>query len=586
MSTPAHELDLAHFRNIEHEPILLHPPERGGRVAICTSLPPRPGQKRRPWTQRFVDVAQLPAQLAELRPLMRDDYSYYISQHTLTKHAEARAHADHEWLNALWVDLDLGKSDYSQGYGDYSQHLLPSRAREVSRPLSDAPDALAALLLLHLRELGLPEPSWITCSGCGLHVKWLLAKPLQAAPGRVARWEQIEAELVNQISRHAWREGDAPRRWPVDLGAKDVPRVLRLVGSINHVSGTACRVLWTGQRVALDDMASALRVDADKQLVLPKLAQVRKEIQASNYADQMVVQPAAREAAPAPSSTAPEPQRAKKKRHAKPRHAAPMTHEAATAMWRRRLAFGRAVLHERGGAAEGRRNDLFWPLALAVAWTASDRGELLARLDELRQELFCGEVVKWTMDEALASANSILSRWDAGELYRMPQRRWLGHLGVTAQERAANWRLLAPTRDCNVGAMGLPTLPKGVPLHEHAESVRQRQSLAAAHAVAESLKRRYIDCRGRSIAKQRVWELFSQGETPTRISRVVHVPRKTVHDWVADMRHGAAWAAWNHAEAAAAAAHEQAKELRAADVLAALKARGRNGGGGGGESNS
>jgi hypothetical protein len=580
-SAPKLELELEPFFNITHEPLLLHPPGRGGRIMLCTSFPPqspRPGEKgkkkpARPWHQELVDVGQFAARLATLRLQMRDDCSYYISQNTLAPGATAREADDHQWLNALWIDIDL------VGTGDW----LPSRARDIAMPLSDAPEALAALLIEHLRVLGLPEPSWVTASGCGLHAKWLLSESLLATPKAVTRWELVERQLIEAVAAREFVEDGRPRRWPVDRSACDRARVLRLVGTLNHKSGTGCRVLRVGQRVQFDQLAEAVGHAASKldglTMIVAARAAVQSAVEAAEATEQLDIRN--REAHQLEVALAPkEPARDRGKR-GKRKHVAPMTADQVVALWTHRSTYGRAIIRSRGGAPEHCRNKWFWPLALAAAWIShGDAKRLHARLASLHHELFAGGAEPWTPEEARASAWSVVKRLGDSRQYKMTQKKWEAHLDVTAAERAVHWRLMAGGVHPNAGARGYEKLPAGVPLREHVARTRARQRDVARGSTAMSLQRRRgVDTRTWAEQKCTAYGWWVQGETPTRIARALGLPRQTVEGWRSEWQHSEVWMAWAHAEGDTVRQREQllaeAKERRSAEVRERLASEAR-----------
>jgi hypothetical protein len=92
------------------------------------------------------------------------------------------------------------------------------------------PDQLAAAVLYHCAQEGIPAPSLLIYSGRGLQAKWLLdgVLPRQALP----RWNACQKFLVDRL---------APLG--ADPGARDASRVLRVVSTVNTKSGEVCRVV-------------------------------------------------------------------------------------------------------------------------------------------------------------------------------------------------------------------------------------------------------------------------------------------------------------------------------------------------------
>lgn len=92
------------------------------------------------------------------------------------------------------------------------------------------PEQLAAAVLFHCAEEGLPTPSLIVYSGRGLQAKWLMdgTIPRQALP----RWNACQRYLIDRLAALG-----------ADPQAKDASRVLRLVDTVNTKSGNICRVV-------------------------------------------------------------------------------------------------------------------------------------------------------------------------------------------------------------------------------------------------------------------------------------------------------------------------------------------------------
>lgn len=92
------------------------------------------------------------------------------------------------------------------------------------------PEQLAAAVLHHCAEEGLPPPSLLIYSGRGIQAKWLLdgTIPRQALP----RWNACQRYLIDRLASLG-----------ADPVAKDASRVLRLVNTVNTKSGNVCRVV-------------------------------------------------------------------------------------------------------------------------------------------------------------------------------------------------------------------------------------------------------------------------------------------------------------------------------------------------------
>ena len=92
------------------------------------------------------------------------------------------------------------------------------------------PEQLAASVLYHCAQEGIPTPSLLIFSGRGIQAKWLLDRPVprQALP----RWNACQKYLIDRLMAIG-----------ADVAAKDASRVLRLVDTVNTKSGEICRVV-------------------------------------------------------------------------------------------------------------------------------------------------------------------------------------------------------------------------------------------------------------------------------------------------------------------------------------------------------
>ena len=140
-----------------------------------------------------------------------------------------------------WVDLDL-------------QHeKAPARLSKL------APDKALALVLGKCAKTGLPLPSIVLWTGRGLAVKWYTTDILPKAA--YPRWAAVQAALVEAFADLG-----------ADAQARDASRILRLVGTYNHKTGTLCEPLWARmffgdiERIAFDDLADAVLPFTREQL--------------------------------------------------------------------------------------------------------------------------------------------------------------------------------------------------------------------------------------------------------------------------------------------------------------------------------
>lgn len=180
------------FFSILQRPQETYETDWGERLAV---------HKRRPLVQNSYPLHLLPEVVTALDPALDS----YISQAEFTK---PNRRAVNLWrTGVLFVDLDTYHTDW--------RDHPPERIRDA---------------ILHECETrGWPNPSVILCSGRGLYLKWFHTPiPRQALP----RWAAIERRLVQLFASFG-----------ADQAAKDVSRVLRIVGTTNTKSGQAVRVL-------------------------------------------------------------------------------------------------------------------------------------------------------------------------------------------------------------------------------------------------------------------------------------------------------------------------------------------------------
>lgn len=94
-----------------------------------------------------------------------------------------------------------------------------------------SPEQQADVLLHYCQAEGIPLPSLIIDSGRGLHAKWLFNSPVPAPA--LLRWKALESHLIASF----------PAEFGADPKARDITRVLRLVGSFNTKVDKKCRVI-------------------------------------------------------------------------------------------------------------------------------------------------------------------------------------------------------------------------------------------------------------------------------------------------------------------------------------------------------
>ncbi len=92
------------------------------------------------------------------------------------------------------------------------------------------PEELAQIIRYECGAEGFPEPSIINWSGRGMHLKWLLTKPLPHPA--LVRWNIVQEGVIKRFERFG-----------ADPKAKDAARVLRCVETINEKNLQRCRTL-------------------------------------------------------------------------------------------------------------------------------------------------------------------------------------------------------------------------------------------------------------------------------------------------------------------------------------------------------
>ncbi|PIQ11086.1 MAG: replication protein, partial [Hydrogenophilales bacterium CG18_big_fil_WC_8_21_14_2_50_58_12] len=96
-----------------------------------------------------------------------------------------------------------------------------------------SPELAAQNLVTWCADEGIPMPSLVVWSGNGLHPKWLFSVSAPRAAKPV--WDALQLHLVKRLKGCGW---------PVDVQARDVPRILRMPGTVNQKGGELCRVVW------------------------------------------------------------------------------------------------------------------------------------------------------------------------------------------------------------------------------------------------------------------------------------------------------------------------------------------------------
>ena len=478
------------------EPELLYQPEKltvPGRFALCS----RTHGKDSKIHQDIFDVSQLEWAISQVEKMPeRHRKHFWISQATLAPWAVNRRISSIMLLNAIWVDIDLAHPPKSFA------GLAPQ----------GSPEVLAARLGMQLQDKGLPPPSLIVSTGGGLCAKYLFELGLPSTAR--ARWQSVQRhfmDLVGNLDHFDSLES----RWPVDYSVGDAARILRLVGSDNPRWALPCRVVWgNGQRYDFDYLADHL------------LPYTRQEV-ADFKANLKVYKgwDANRAAASAvgirkPRASALEATKAEQ-----------ISDEAARSLWNSRFEFGRAVLQARGGAQEGQRNNHFWPMANALAWSCTGAEELTKELSSLHQSFFKAE--GWTQAEAMRTAGSVMRRLKNGNPYKMKTPTFLEKLEVTSGEMEAFSGFLGTSKhnikrsEWNAGAMGFEPM-KDLSSADFIVETRRRQALAGARSA--EVRGAPANAHGQDVRAKAVL-MKNSGLSTRQIAQEIGVSQKTVSNW-------------------------------------------------------
>lgn len=330
----------------------------------------------------------------------------------------------------VWLEFDP--------YGEDAQGKpLPHR----DMPLED----LRILIAAAIAAAGLPEPSYWSKSGRGLHAVWAC----EALPGYAARKVQrildalygptlnadgsVPARRFEDPDRDAQEARLAPM-WRVfrdaglDTGTQDSSRVLRIWGSFNQASGTLCERMWPSR---IEDIRRCT-VDALADAVLPITREELRRRLAERAANP--VEPAAPPKAERPRRTP-----------------SATAYAGKVGVWDRKLADLLRLRQHRGRIAKGHRHAWVFLTANAHAQakggTAATWAELLAPL--------AGLTVADALD-CLRSLDRRQARHEAGEttehdgvvwspLFHYSGSKMANLLGVTEEEAdAAGLNLVRP----------------------------------------------------------------------------------------------------------------------------------------------
>ena len=482
--------------------------------------PPRDGSGRFPWiTWNWCNAPPSTDEKMHQKPIPAERLSWLIRQIAATR---PNWKSEHHWIvqnefrgpnrralnlwsfGLCWVDIDFHKSHYFQTTQEIDAH--------TRRLLADCTDA------------GIPEPSIIVWSGRGLHVKWVLDKPLSAAA--LPRWNAVQRTLASKLQAAGW---------PVDSGSSDASRILRIVGTWNPGYGSSglAHVVHEGPDYDFETLC---------EYVLPyhreQVAEFRRDAQARAEA--------LAESRKVWQNFDENRQRAQELLGHTISKAAQAAQEAEQSLHWRRLEVIRQAAISRGGIAPGQRNTWMWIAANSLAWGLGDAGKLWLELPQLAREI--APTLSWA--EVQNSASSVYARLkqDGRDgLYRMRTDTLIEKLGLSDDEARGLRGAGHGTK--NPGVMGLPKLrdldfdqwreevhrrfQKG---GQYSASVRDESVLVEARRAAQEAQ-----AQARSEASSGLRELVRKLRTAcTPTAGIVSmldgkVSERTVRYWCADL---------------------------------------------------
>ena len=484
--------------NLAFEPLALYQPSKQpGRFALCRKTHPD-GKVE----QDIFDFSLIETVLSQVAKMPdRHKQHYWISQATLAPWAKNRRISSITRFNAVWVDIDIEHPP-----SDFDKNRLPYKTTDKYNY-----EELAKLLVLQMRDAGLPAPSYIVATGGGLCVKYLFKDALTSAAR--ARWQSVQAHLIKRIGELGDVTEGQRRGWPVDANASDAARILRLPNTNNPRWGEMCRVVYdTDQRYDFDTIADAV-LPYTRDEAKAFIASIKERAQYDlNRAE------ASKLGINRIGKTVTE----------------LMSDEAARSLWCNRFEFARAVFQHRGGVTEGHRNNHFWPTANAIAYSCTGADALTTELAALHHTFF--KFDGWTQAEAMRTAASVKERLKKGELYKMRTSTFLEKLDVTESEKKAFSNLLGISKhnqnrsEWQEGVMGFDKM-QGLELEDYIRETRRRQAEAGKRTVEVR------SAHGMALPsdlKEKARLMRNSGCSIRAIAKELGAGKSTISDWLCD----------------------------------------------------
>lgn len=484
--------------SLAFEPLALYQPEKQpGRFALCRKT--HPAGKVEQDIFDFQHIETVLSQVAKMPD--RHKKHYWISQATLAPWAKNRRISSITQFNAVWVDIDIEHPP-----ADFDKSRLPYKSTDKYNYVE-----LAKLLALQMADAGLPPPSYIVATGGGLCIKYLFRDSLTSEAR--ARWQSVQAYLIKRIAALGDVTEGQKRGWPVDTKASDAARILRLPNTINPRWGEMCQIVFdTDTRYDFDYLADAI-LPYSREQTKAFLATMKERAQFD----------ANREAANKLSIN----------RISNASIDALMSDEAARSLWCSRFEFARAVFQFRGGVTEGNRNNHFWPVANAIAYSCTGADALTTELAALHHAFFNYD--GWKQAEAMQTAASVkqrLQKAGTGGLYKMRTSTFLESLDVTDAEKKAFSNLLGISKhnqnrhNWQEGVMGFQKM-QGLELEDYIRETRRRQAEAGKRSAEIRSTTKSMDLR------QKVILMANSGCTQKQIANETGVSQQSISRWLA-----------------------------------------------------
>ena len=192
---------------------LLHPGS-DGFIAICQKTKSPSGDVG--WKQKSIHISGMEQALSAVARLP----DTYISQASFV--SRNRVISATKDVSCCWVDLDC-----------YNLGILPD-------------ESTIQAILTQADRFGIPRPSWIVRSGCGLYAKWLFDQPLSA--NWLQSWNEVQNTLVLLF-----------KFLGADPKSRDSARILRATSTVNSKNGSIVEVVHNeGRRHKFLDLVKAL----------------------------------------------------------------------------------------------------------------------------------------------------------------------------------------------------------------------------------------------------------------------------------------------------------------------------------------